>query len=99
MTETDLYREILGIAIVLALLGIAVWLMGRRRNGMPLFWARLQRSGGRMRVIERLPLTPQHTLFLLAFGKRELLVSVHPGGCSLLEGGTLAEPDSIGSGE
>lgn len=94
MAETDLYKEILGIAIVFALLGAAVWMMGRRRRGAPLFWGKLQRSGGRMRVIERLHLTPQHSLVLLQLGRRALLVSIYPGGCALLETGPLAQFDS-----
>jgi flagellar biogenesis protein FliO len=38
-----------------------------------------------MQVIERLPLTPQHSLHLIRIDDRLIVVASGPGGCSLLE--------------
>jgi flagellar biogenesis protein FliO len=43
------------------------------------------RSARRMQVIERLPLTPQHSLHLIRIDHRLMVVASGPGGCSLLE--------------
>ena len=45
-------------------------------------------SGSKQRLlqsIERLPLTPQHSLHLVRVEDRTVLVAVSPSGCSLLE--------------
>jgi len=39
-----------------------------------------------MQAIERLSLTPQHSLHLVSVSGRVLLIAVSPGGCSLLDG-------------
>ena len=39
-----------------------------------------------MQVIERLPLTPQHSLHLVSVGGRTLLVAVSPVGCTVVDG-------------
>lgn len=38
-----------------------------------------------MQVLERLPLTPQHSLHLVRIDGRTLVVSSGPGGCTVLE--------------
>ena len=43
------------------------------------------RAPRRMQVVERLPLTPQHSLHLVRIDGRLLVVASGPGGCSLLE--------------
>jgi hypothetical protein len=39
----------------------------------------------RLAALERVTLGPNHTLHLVRFGGRVLLVAAHAGGCSLLE--------------
>jgi flagellar biogenesis protein FliO len=39
-----------------------------------------------MRVIERLALTPQHSLYLVRVEDRTMLIAASPGGCSILDG-------------
>ena len=46
---------------------------------------RLPRKPRRMQVLERLPLTPQHSLHLVRIDGRTLVVSSGPGGCTVLE--------------
>jgi flagellar biogenesis protein FliO len=45
----------------------------------------LQRRGSRLRVIERVHLTPQHSIHLVSVGNKTLLVAASPGSCQILE--------------
>jgi hypothetical protein len=92
-------RQILALIVVFSLLGFTVWKLGRHRGSVPL--AQLTGGGvgqkGRtaarvLEPVERLVLTPQHTLHVLRFRDREILVTTHPHGCSLLDG----EPEKPG---
>ncbi|HET8548629.1 MAG TPA: flagellar biosynthetic protein FliO [Bryobacteraceae bacterium] len=85
MGEFDILRQLGAVLFVFALLGAAVWLFARRRDGRPLGPALLRRTNGTIAVLERVRLTPQHSIHLLRVGRRGLLVSVHPAGCTLLE--------------
>ena len=78
-------QQTLAIAIVMALL--AGLLFGMRRRGMARFRIGFQRqkTARRLEVMERLPLTPQHSLHMVRMGRRELLIGVSPSGCSLLD--------------
>ncbi len=76
--------QVAGVAMVLALLGVAVWWL--RRAG----YASGGRSaaGGNRRMAERvgrLPLGPHHRLELVRLADRVLVVAVHASGCSLLQ--------------
>ena len=75
-------RQALSVALVVALLGLALWKL--RRGGVA--W---RRPSGRSRAIEsveRLGLTPQHSLHLVRVHGREIVVATHPHGCTVLEG-------------
>ncbi len=55
----------------------------------------LRRSGGAWKAVEvsgtqPARLTAQHTLHVVAFHGRELLIAAHPAGCSLLDAAPLA---------
>ena len=39
-----------------------------------------------MQALERLALTPQHSLHLVSIGGRVLLVAVSPSGCTVVDG-------------
>ena len=73
--------------IVLAVLGLlcgALWAL--KQKG----WARtgfVRRNAGHpyLEVIDRLPLTPQHSLHLVRLEDRTLLIGLSPSGCNLLE--------------
>jgi flagellar biogenesis protein FliO len=74
------------VLFVLGLLGATLyWLRGQ---GIARFSGKGAGRGGarRMQIIERLSLSPQHSLQLVNVGGRVLLISVSPGGCSLLDG-------------
>ena len=89
MNDFDLVRQLLGVLTVFAILGTLVYFLGRRHTGGALPFTRLRRGSGRMEVLDRLYLTPQHSLHVVRVGSRGLLISVHPAGCSLIETVTI----------
>lgn len=88
----DAIQPMLAVLLVLGMLGGTLyWLRTKglaRFNGKGL--GAFGRSGARqMQSIERLPLTPQHSLHLVSVGGRTLLVAVSPGACTVVEGISL----------
>ena len=82
-----------GGAIVLVLALLLLLIGALQRKGIAQFQFPL---GGRsaertMTVLERLPLTPQHSLHLVRVGGDVLLVGVSPSGCNLLRDPKAAE--------
>lgn len=72
--------QFVAVGAVLSLAGGAAWLLRKSRVG-PVF-----RAAGRELVVrERLQLTPQHSLHVVQFREREILLAVHPGGCVVIE--------------
>jgi flagellar biogenesis protein FliO len=80
-------QQTLVVVFVLGLLGVTVWWL--RSQGIARFSGRGLGRGGvrRMQAIERMALTPQHSLHLVKVGNRVLLIAVSPGGCSVLDSG------------
>jgi flagellar biogenesis protein FliO len=77
-------QQALSILVVLALLGGTLWWL--RTRGMATFV--IKTGAGKvkaMKLVERLPLTPQHSLYLVKVEDRTLLIAASPGGCSILE--------------
>jgi flagellar biosynthetic protein FliO len=79
----DVIEQMSAVALVLTLLGVALWWL--RRRGVAIM--NLPRRAGerRMECLERLPLGPQHTLHLIRLGRAELLVASSPAGCTLVK--------------
>lgn len=84
----EILQQLLAVALVLGLLCGSVWLL--KRKG----WARISAVGSRgkredgrprLQVIDRLVLTPNHSLHLVRLEDRTLLVALSPNGCNLLE--------------
>jgi len=87
-------QQAFGILLVLALLGGVLWWL--RRKGVAQFTVRGRAGKVRaMKLIERLPLTPQHTLHLVDLEGREVLIATSPGGCSIL----YRPPELQGNGD
>jgi flagellar biosynthetic protein FliO len=83
------------LSIVVVLLGIlcgGLWLL--KRKGYAYSSVRRARAEGqpRLEVIDRLALTPHHSLHLVRLADRTLLVGLSPSGCNLLESGQAAGP-------
>lgn len=80
-------QPILAMCLVLGLLGGGLWWL--RHKGLAQFSRPgLGKSERKMQVVERLPLSPGHSLHLVRVGDRMFLVASAPGGCALLEAST-----------
>jgi len=80
----DMYRQFWGVLAVLGILVTALYLLKQR--GIARFTG-IRRLGGPeriMKVVERIPLTPQHTMHLVQIGQRRVLISSSPGSCQLI---------------
>jgi flagellar biogenesis protein FliO len=76
----ELIPQLVAVCAVMALLAGLLW--WRRDHGT--HWRR-SKAPRRLEAIERLPLTPHHSLHLVRAAGRTLLVAVSPSGCALLE--------------
>ena len=70
---------------VLVCAGLAAVLFWLRKKGFAQAAVTLRRRGGTMRVVERVHLTPQHSLHLVSLGDRNILVAASPANCQILE--------------
>lgn len=75
-------EQMLAALAVLALLGAMLWWLRRKGMAAPLL---PRKSGRRLELLERLPLSSQHSLHLVRVAERALLVAVSPSGCAVLE--------------
>ena len=82
------------VIAVLGLLGISLWWL--RRRGLAVVLPARRSAPRRLETLERLPLGPQHTLYLVRLGGRVLLVAASPAGCALVHSMDLGE---IGAGQ
>ena len=100
----SLARDLASIVFVLAFLFAALWMLRRSGSGLLGAAARgsllkdrlknpLKNSPRQLEKLERITLTPQHTLHLVRFVGREFLVSTHPHGCSVLAEGPTVSKD------
>jgi hypothetical protein len=102
-------RQLLGLLVVFSLLGLTVWKLGQLRGSWSWKEILLKKAlsgkvlgtkvftGERaLQRVERLALTPQHTLHVLRLHDREMLVATHPQGCTLLD--TAPAPAARGAG-
>jgi flagellar biosynthetic protein FliO len=89
-------QQLLAVIAVLGLLCGSLWLLKRKgwvRTGL----RRPARAGQpRLEVLDRLALTPQHSLHLVRLADRTLLVGLSPQGCNLLESGPSVTLPSAG---
>ena len=68
------------IAVMALLAALHWWLRGRGA----VRWGKTK-APRRMELIERLPLTPHHSLHVVKAPDRTLLIAVSPNGCALLD--------------
>jgi flagellar biosynthetic protein FliO len=74
-------QQFLAVFLVLALLFGALWLLRRRSlSTFPLLSSKGKGAAKRMRVLERVSLTPQHSVHLITIGETILIVGVSPSG-------------------
>ena len=92
----DVLRQVGSVLLVFSLLGAVLWVL--RRSGRVSFqglaWKRVigYQTGNTksMVAVERLALTPQHTLHIVRINGCEVVVATHPQGCSVIPA-TVAE--------
>ena len=85
----EAFQQVISVVFVFCLLGFTLWgLRGGLSGKMP---GRLVSSLGAsnskprpLESIDRLVLTPQHSLHLVRLSGKELLVATHPQGCTLV---------------
>jgi len=80
----DLIPQFAAVAGVLTLLGATLWWL-RQRGFAAISPVKRRSATKHLECIERLPLSPQHTLHLVRLGDTALLVASSPSGCSLVQ--------------
>ena len=78
----DLAGQLAAVLIVIALLWLVVWVL--RRKGIVAGVSVGKRGERSLEVIERLPLTAQHSMHLVRSGDRRLLLGAHPSGLTVI---------------
>jgi flagellar biogenesis protein FliO len=88
----DVLRQVFSILLVFSLLGGALWALRRGGNirFRGLAGKRVRGNTKSMVAVERLSLTPQHTLHVIRIYGQEVVVATHPQGCSVVT--TVATP-------
>ena len=81
----EFVQQLAVVLLVLALLAGLLWTLRNRGMASLRFGSRPSASARRLQVIERLPLTPSHSLHLVRLADRVLLIAVAPSGCTLLD--------------
>jgi flagellar biosynthetic protein FliO len=74
-------RQVSSVVFVFALLGAALWAL-RRWNQTG---GRTPARGRCLQTIERLSLSPHHSLHVVEIDGDRLVVATHPQGCTLLK--------------
>jgi len=92
----EMTEQLLAVFVVLGLLCGSLWIL-KRKGLVRTSLRRPARPGQpRLEVIDRLALTPQHSLHLVRVADRTLLVGLSPQGCNLLESGPSVALPSAG---
>ena len=78
----EMISQLAAVAGVLTILAVCLHFV--RRRAVPFGLGR-SRGERRLKSVERLPLSPQHSLHLVRVGDRLMLIAVSPAGCSVLE--------------
>jgi flagellar biogenesis protein FliO len=90
----ELLYQLSAVALVFGLLGAALWALRRRGLVAGRAIMRTRKSTGRLEPLERLVLTPHHTLHLVRVADRALLIGAHAAGCTLLDTMPLKTEDA-----
>lgn len=88
----QLSEQIGMVLLVFALLGGLLWFAKRRGVASFSVGPRRGANGRRLEVLERLPLSAQHALYLVRIAERTVLIATAPSSCTLLDAPAAAEP-------
>lgn len=86
-------QQMLGVVTVLALLAGTLWWLRRRGIASVVTLARRGQSDI-VQHVQRLPLSPTHSLHLIRVSGRAILLACSPSGCQLLESAPWSDYDS-----
>ena len=78
----DLAGQLAAVLFVVALLWLVVWIL--RRKGAVAGFTAGKRGERSLEVLERLSLTPQHSMHLVRSGGRRFLLGAHPSGLTVI---------------
>jgi flagellar biogenesis protein FliO len=76
----EYFQQGLALVVVFGLLGTALWFVKTRQN--PNLRVRGER---RVQVLERVALTPQHTLCLVKVDDRLVMIGTAPSSCQVIQ--------------
>jgi flagellar biogenesis protein FliO len=85
-----IWTQFAGVLLVFGLLGAGLWYTRRRGMANWTFGSPVS-TGQKATVIQRLPLTPNHSVHILSVSGRQFLLSCSPSSCQLI---TELRPDS-----
>jgi flagellar biosynthetic protein FliO len=81
----QLTEQIGMVLLVFGLLGGLLWFTKKRGLAAFSLGARRSGNGRRLEVLERVPLTAQHSLHLVRVSDRTVLIATAPSSCTLLD--------------
>jgi flagellar biosynthetic protein FliO len=88
----EMFQQLFIVAAILGILCGGLWLLKRKGWARPAIRRTRPDGQPRLEVIDRLVLTPHHSLHLVRMADRTLLVGLSPNGCNLLESAPGATP-------
>jgi flagellar biosynthetic protein FliO len=80
-------QQAFSVLVVLCLLGGTLWWLRRKGIAALSFRAPGGAKHRSIQVVERMALTPQHSLHLVQVEGRTMLIAASPGGCTILADG------------
>jgi flagellar biogenesis protein FliO len=87
----DVVQQFAAILFVFVLLGAAIVVL-RRKNVILMGRPRSAGQPRRLCVVDRVRLTPQHSVHIVQAGEREFIIAAHSNGCTLLASGNADVP-------
>jgi flagellar biosynthetic protein FliO len=95
----DAVRPVLSVLVVLGMVLAAAWWLRRANGAARVGFFRMGGSTPTMRILERLPLTPQHTLVLVELSNERLVLGIHPAGVTIIRSEPAAPSRRVTGGE
>lgn len=79
-------QQFFAVLAVLAALAGALWMLQRRRFARFTGFRLKAPAGRKLEIVERLQLTPQHSVCLIRVEGRTMLIGTAPSGCQRIDG-------------
>jgi len=82
----EMFEQLFMVAAVLGVLCGGLWLLKRKGWAYTSIRTPLRDGQPRLEVLDRLVLSPHHSLHLVRMADRTLLIGLSPNGCNLIDG-------------